>query len=503
MYTFATPLDRAVRTNPNGRAVFCEGHDLTYAELAARCRKLGGALKAMGLQKGDRVGVVGPNSAAYFELYFTVPACGYILVPVNSRLAGPEIRDVLDDAGVKVLFRDGDFPVPDSVEKVIAIPDEYNALVEAGEEIVLGEGVEEDDLAVLFYTSGTTGMAKGAMHTHKGLVLSGLHFMAAWPFGPDTCWMISSPMFHTGGILAVMSTVWGGGSHVILPAFDPEKALDLIQSEGVTHTLLVPTMLAAAARAQMANPRDVSSLRYLSHGAAPVSVETLRLAHDQFPQAELVHLYGTTETTPITAVLMHEERLFGTPQIKSCGQPAIGMELRILDPGTGEEAPANEIGELYVRGASVMEGYWGKEDDSASAIVDGWYKTGDLGFLDEGAHLFLVDRAKDMIVTGGENVYSVEVENALASHPSVHEVAVFGIPDPRWGEAVHAVVVTDVPVTSEELIAHCKSRIAGFKVPKTLEVSSNPLPKSAAGKILKRDLRDPFWASAGSQVSGS
>ncbi|MEP7159567.1 MAG: AMP-binding protein [Dermatophilaceae bacterium] len=503
MYTFATPLDRAVRTNPNARAVVCEGRELTYAELAVRCRKLGGALRSLGLNKGDRVGVVGPNSDRYFELYFTVPACGYILVPVNSRLAGPEIADVLEDAGAKVVFMEGDFPVPDCVERIIRVPDEYDALVEGAEEVTLGEDVHEDDLAVLFYTSGTTGLAKGAMHTHRGLLSSGLHFMAVWPFNPDTIWIVASPMFHTGGILAVMSTVWGAGTHVILPSFDPEKALDLIEKEKVTHTLLVPTMLAAAARAQAANPRDVSSLRYLSHGASPISVETLRLAHEQFPNAELVHLYGTTETTPITAVLAREEQLFDTPQIKSCGQPAIGMELRIVDPATGEERAPNDIGELYVRGASVMQGYWGKADDSSSAIINGWYKTGDLGYLDERSHLYLVDRAKDMIVTGGENVYSVEVENALASHPAVQEVAVFGIPHLRWGEAVHAVVVTSTEVTSDELIEHCRSRIAGFKMPKTLEVRSKQLPKSAAGKILKRDLRDPFWADTGSHVSGS
>lgn len=503
MYTFNTPLDRAVRMNPNGIAFVCEGQELTYTEFYERCRKLGGLLQSMGLSKGDRVGVVGLNSIPYAELYFTVPACGYILVPVNSRLAGREVHDVLADAGVKVLFREGDLPVPDCVEQVISLRDEYHDRVEASPQITLGEDVEEEDLAVLFYTSGTTGLAKGAMHTHRGLLMSGLHFMAAWPFDADTRWMIASPMFHTGGILAVMATVWGAGTHVLLPTFEPDKAIDLIADRGVTHTLLVPTMLAAAARAQKERPRDVSSLHYLSHGASPVSVETLRLAHEQFPNAELVHLYGTTETTPITAVLTHEELLFDSPQIKSCGQPAVGMELRILDADTGEEMEPNEIGELYVRGASVMKGYWGKESETDNAIVDGWYRTGDLGYLDESSHLYLVDRAKDMIVTGGENVYSVEVENALSSHPAVHEVAAFGVPDPRWGEAVQAVVVVLEPVTSEELIAHCKATIAGFKVPKAIEISSVPLPKSAAGKILKRVLRDPYWGGSGSQVSGS
>ena len=504
MYTFAAPLDRAERLNPTGRALVFEGRERTYAELAARCRRLAGALRDLGLAKGDRVGMVGPNSDRYFELYLAVPASGCVFVPVNSRLAPSEITAVLADAGARVVFMEGDFPVPEGVERVIRIPDEYEALLAASEEVELGEGVVEDDLAALFYTSGTTGLPKGAMHTHRGLISSGLHLMATWPFDVDTRWMIASPLFHTGGTLAIFSTLWHAGQHVLMPSFDARKAVQLIEDEKVTHTLLVPTMLAAATKEQLAHPRDVSSLRYLSHGASPISAETLHRAREAFPDAELMHISGTTETTPITTLLTHEERLLDTHLVGTCGQPAVGVQVRVVDTMSGSECGPSDVGELMVRSSSVMQGYWNKPEETANAFLDGWYRTGDLGYRDGASNIFLVDRAKDMIVTGGENVYSVEVENALASHPAVDEVAVFGVPDAKWGEAVHAVVVVvQDSVTEEELIEHCRRHIAGFKVPKSIDLRQAALPKSAAGKILKRDLREPFWAGQTVQVSGS
>ena len=217
-----------------------------------------------------------------------------------------------------------------------------------------------------------------------------------------------------------------------------------------------------------------------------------------------MHIYGTTETTPITTLLTHEERLLDTHLVGTCGQPAVGVQVRVVDTMSGSECGPSDVGELMVRSSSVMQGYWNKPEETANAFLDGWYRTGDLGYRDGASNIFLVDRAKDMIVTGGENVYSVEVENALASHPAVDEVAVFGVPDAKWGEAVHAVVVVvQDSVTEEELIEHCRRHIAGFKVPKSIDLRQAALPKSAAGKILKRDLREPFWAGQTVQVSGS
>ena len=501
MYTFAQPLTRALTTAPGACAVVCQDTRRTYAELGARCRRLGGAMRKLGLAPGDRVGVVALNSDRYLELYLGLPATGYVLVPVNSRLAPAEMRAILDDAGVSVVFTDAEYPGAAGVSQVLTMPGDYEDLIATADEVPLGEGVTENDLAALFYTSGTTGAAKGAMHTHRSLVSSGLHFMATWPFDRQTRWLVASPMFHTGGILATLATVWAGGTHVIMPRFDPDLAVDLIEREAVTHTLLVPTMLAMAAGAQLARPRDVSSLRYLSHGASPISSETLRRTREAFPGAELLHVYGTTETTPITTLLPHEERILDTPLIRSCGRPAVGVEMRIVDDAMAG-LPPGAIGQLTVRGPSVMAGYWRKPEATAEVMRGDWYLTGDLGYMDEESHVFLVDRAKDMIVSGGENIYSTEVEDALGSYPGVEEVAVFGVPDPRWGEAVYAVVFSSQQVTAEELAAHCRERIAGFKVPRRIEVCTGPLPKSAAGKILKRKLREPHWAGQHAQIAG-
>jgi long-chain acyl-CoA synthetase len=507
VYTFDLPLSRALATAAGSCAVVCQDNRRTYAELGSRCRRLAGALRAQGLVPGDRVGVIGLNSDRYLELYLGVPAAGFVLVPVNSRLAPAEMRAILADAGVSILFADADYPGAADVKQVLTMPGDYEDLIAAAgaaEEADEADQVRpaENDLAALFYTSGTTGAAKGAMHTHRTLVASALHFMATWPFDQRTRWLIASPMFHTGGIIGTLATVWAGGTHIIMPRFDADLAVDLIEREAVTHTLLVPTMLAAAAAAQLARPRDVSTLRYLSHGASPISAETLRRARSAFPQAELLHVYGTTEATPVTTFLPHEELILDTPRIRSCGQPATGVELRIVDnEGQGEVKPGT-VGDILVRSASVMAGYWQKPEATAEVMRGDWYLTGDLGYRDDEGYLYLVDRAKDMIVSGGENVYSTEVEDALASHPAVEEVAVFGVPDPRWGESVYAVVSVRQPVTAEELIAHCRQRIAGFKVPRHVDLLSEPLPKSAAGKILKRELREPHWAGQHTQVSG-
>jgi long-chain acyl-CoA synthetase len=501
MYTFALPLNRALGTAAGSCAVVCQDNRRTYAELGLRCRRLAGALRTLGLAPQDRVGVIGLNSDRYLELYLGVPAAGFVLVPVNSRLAPEEMRAILDDAGVNLLFADADYPGAAGVGQVLTMPRDYEDLIAAADEVPLGVGVAEDDLAALFYTSGTTGAAKGAMHTHRSLVSSALHFMATWPFDRQTRWLVASPMFHTGGIIGTLATVWGGGTHVIMPRFDPELAVDLIEREAVTHTLLVPTMLAAAAGAQLARPRNVSSLRYLSHGASPVSAETLRRARRAFPEAEMLHVYGTTEATPITTLLPHEELVFDTPRIRSCGQPAIGVEVRVV-ASSGAEVPPGTVGEIMVRSASVMAGYWKKPEETAEVMRGQWYLTGDLGYRDEDSFIYLVDRVKDMIVSGGENIYSTEVEDALSSHPAVEEVAVFGVPDPRWGEAVYAVVYSRQQVAPEELTGHCREQIAGFKAPRNIELRAEPLPKSAAGKILKRDLREPHWAGQQTRVSG-
>jgi long-chain acyl-CoA synthetase len=389
------------------------------------------------------------------------------------------------------------------VEHVIDLEADYEALLADAAPGAFPDDLPADVVAGLFYTGGTTGAAKGVMLTHRNLTANALHFQVSFPFRPDTRWLIAAPLFHAAGSIAVLAMVWHGGCQVVLPAFDPGAALDLIEAEEVTATLMVPTMLAALTEEQLARPRDVARLRLISHGGAPIATETLRRAHGAFPEAELMHIYGTTETAPIATVLPHEERMLDEPQARSCGQPAVGVEVTIFDPADGEMAAVGTVGEVAIRGDNVMAGYWNKPEASAAALIGGWYRSGDLGYMDDHAFLYLVDRAKDMIVTGGENVYSFEVEEALYRHGAVLEAAVFGIPDEHWGEAVHAVVVPRVDVDEAELLRHCRALIAGYKVPKRIELRSEPLPKSAAGKVLKRQLRAPYWAGREAMVAGA
>jgi long-chain acyl-CoA synthetase len=303
------------------------------------------------------------------------------------------------------------------------------------------------------------------MLTHRNLVANAMHFMSCWRFDEEMRWLVVAPMFHAAGTIGVLATIWAGGEHVILPGFDPGTVLDTIEDEEITAILVVPTMLAALIQEQRRQPRDVSSLRLLSHGASPVATKVLQDARRAFPNASLLHIYGATETSPILTLLPEEERWIDTDRARSCGRPAVGIELEVVD-ARRRPLGVGRIGEVRVRGANVTQGYWNKPEETSAALGDGWYLTGDLGYLDSAGYLFLVDRAKDMIVTGGENVYSSEVEEALYHHPAVAEAAVFGLPDERWGEAVSAAILARSEVTEDELVSHCRPLIAGYKIPR-------------------------------------
>jgi long-chain acyl-CoA synthetase len=504
MTTMIGPLRRAVQAAPDAVAARCGEIEVTYAQTWERARRLVGALRELGVRDGDRVAVVGRNCHRYLELYQAVPGAGMVLVPLNHRHTAAELAYALEDSGSRVLFAASGIDCPPGVvDHVIDLDDGYEALLAAAPAPEFPDELAPETMAGLFYTGGTTGASKGVILTHRNLVANAWHFQAQVAFRPETCWLVAAPLFHAAGSIAVLATVWHGGRQVMLPVFDPAAALHLIETQRVTATLLVPTMLAALAEEQLARPRDVSSLRLLSHGGSPVATETLRRAHQAFPEAELMHLYGTTETAPIATIMAHEETLLDTPQARSCGQSAIGVEVRVLDEETDGTAAPGVVGEVLIRGENVMAGYWNKADDTAAAMRDGWYRTGDLGYMDERSFLYLVDRAKDMIVSGGENVYSTEVEDVLYRHPAVLEAAVFAIPDARWGEAVHAVVVPRGEVAEAELLAHCRGAIADYKIPKRIELSTEPLPKSGAGKVLKRELRAPYWSGHESVVGGA
>jgi long-chain acyl-CoA synthetase len=493
MMTMLDALKRARQTARNRTATICDGRRRTWGEVYDRCERLVGGLRALGLEDGDRVAILAANSDTYVEAYLALPSAGLAIVPLNTRHAEPELRYALEDSGARVLLTDRDpGALASIVERVIRIPDGVEALLAGATPAPFDDRVTSETVAGLFYTGGTTGASKGVVLQHRSLVTNAIMWLWLAGTTDEDVVAIFAPIFHAAGSLPVLPAAWTGATLAIVPAFDPNGVLDLFVREGVTQCLGVPTMIAAMNDAQLAKPRDLSRFRTLTHGGSPIATEILRRAHAAFPTTELVELYGTTELGPLATCLRHEERHLDDELARSCGQPLIGAEIRILALD-GRELPPGEVGEVVVRGPNVMREYWNKPEQTAAVLKNGWYQTGDLGRMDENGYVFLVDRAKDMIVTGGENVYSTEVEDALYRHPAVLEAAVFGIPDDRWGESVHAVVVPRAHVTPDELIAFCRERIAGYKVPKSIDLRSDPLPKSGPGKILKRELRAPFW----------
>ena len=418
-----------------------------------------------------------------------VPSCRS-----NTRWAEPELAYATKDAGAKVLICDRDpGGLADLVDRVIRLDTgEYETMLAAAAESE--PAIAPDTLAGLFYTGGTTGESKGVMLTHANLMANAVHTQLAQPILIDDRYLTVAPMFHAAGVYSAAVLPLVGATNVVLPAFDPVSTLDTIEAEAITCLIAVPAMLAAMCETQAVSPRDMSKLRWLAHGASPVALEVLRKAADLFG-CELIHLYGATELSPLATIFRHEERFLDDPRAKSCGQSAPGVDIRILSE-SGHDLPAGEPGEVAVRGPNVMVGYWNKPEQTNGVLVDGsWYLSGDVGLVDDEGYLFLVDRAKDMIVTGGENVYCTEVEDALYTHPAVLEATVFGIPDEQWGEAVHAVVVPrdGAPIDESELIAHCRGKIAGYKTPKSIAFQADELPKSGPGKVLKRVLRQPYW----------
>jgi long-chain acyl-CoA synthetase len=494
MMTLADPIEHARRCFGERVAVVDGDRSFTYADLADRCRRLAAGLAVLGVHRGDRVALLSANGHRYLEAFFGLPAAGVVLVPLNTRLASAELAHIIEHGGARVLITDRDAgPIEAMVEHVVQIADGYEQLLDNVAAVPAVGAVSPDDIAALFYTGGTTGSPKGVMLTHGNLVANAFNKIVACSLTGEDVFLGAPAMFHVAGIAPLTGLAWLGGRTVTAPMFDPALCLDLIAQHRVTIFLPVPTMLAALVVEQRERPRDVSSLRMLGHAGSPIAAELIRQAHDVFPDTELAQFYGATETSSVVTRLRHEEATVGTDLAGSCGQPAVGVAVRTVRTD-GTDCVPGEVGEVLARSNAVTIGYWDNPAATADALRDGWYHTGDLGYLNDRNYLFVVDRAKDMIVTGAENVYSVEVEDALYRHPAVAEAAVFGVPDETWGEAVHAIVVAHpgASVTGDELRIHCRSLIAGYKVPKVIEISPDALPKSGPGKILKRILRDRY-----------
>ncbi len=498
--TFVHTIRRAVAIAPDREALVCGQDRLTYRQFDARLRRLNGLLSSIDLAPGDRVAVLSFNSIPFIELYCGISMGGWAQVPLNFRWAEAELAYALEDSGARVLFCDRDpGALSDLVERVIRIDlGEYDQAVNRAEEVEFDDrAVDEHDLAGLFYTGGTTGVSKGVMLTHRNLIANAWNMQVTQPMTGDDRYLIVAPMFHAAGSVSVLQSILVGATQVVLPAFDAGTMLDLIQNEHITQTLGVPTMVAATVEEQLVRPREVSNFKVYAHGGSPIAMEVVRRGVLAFPGTQFLHLYGATETSPIISGLVDEVERLGTEREKSAGQSVIGCEI-VIRGIDGQPLPAGQPGEVTIRGANVMAGYWNKPEQTEAALRDGWYWSGDVGKLDQEGFLFLLDRSKDMMISGGENIYCTEVEDALYTHPAILEATVFGIPSERWGEAVHAVVVLrpGSEADESELIDHCRSTIAHYKAPRSIAFSVDPLPKSGPGKVLKRQLRAPHWANS-------
>ncbi|MFF3493266.1 long-chain fatty acid--CoA ligase [Streptomyces sp. NPDC002795] len=498
-------LHRALQQAPDRPMTICGDRVRTTREVVDRVSRLAAAFQGIGVREDDRVGLLALNSDVHQEFFFANWWMGAVAHPLNTRWSAAEIAYALTDSGTEVLLVDDSFAAlgPELLERAEGLhtlvhcgsgptPDgmlDYEALI-AGFEPVPDIRRGGDKAVFLLYTGGTTGTPKGVTVTDRGLQTSMLSSLVMTQASiPDGVNLLTAPLFHIGALTGWYTQNLVGGTLVFLPSFTPDGVLEAIQKHGVTTTTLVPVMVQMVCNHPEFASYDTSSVRRITYGGAGSPESLLRLVMECFPQARFTQGYGMTETS-VLSVLVHEDHVRGGPRLRSAGRATPCIELAVVGPD-GLPVPTGEVGEVVTRGDHVMAGYWGKPQLTAEALRGGWMHTGDCGYLDDDGYLYIVDRLKDMIITGGENVYSAEVENALAAHPAVAECAVIGVPDEHWGERVHAVIVlrSGATVTAEEIRSHAKTLIAGYKAPRSVEFVET-LPLSPAGKILKRQLRN-------------
>ncbi len=476
-----------------------------------RVSRLAAGLKSTGIEEGDRVAVLSLNSDRYLEAYLAVAWAGAVIVPLNIRWSRGELEHALSDCRPGILMVDGTFAAigADLAKSLTglkllyadegAAPDgmaSYEALI--GQNASIPDAMRtSSDLAAIFYTGGTTGRSKGVMLTHGNIMASAMSTLGDGLFSGDVRYLHTAPMFHIANGVAMFSLFLRGGVNIIIPSFVPETVMETIESEGVTHTIFIPTMIQMLVDHPDFGSYDLSSLSDIVYGASPVSEALLDRASHKFPEVRFTQCYGMTELSPLATILQwidHTGRAREKGRHRSAGQATLCAEVRVVDE-SGKDVPNGTVGEVVVYGDNVMMGYWEMPDATENAVVDGWMHTGDCGYMDDDGFVFLVDRMKDMIISGGENVYSVEVENALSKHPAVAQCAVIGIPHDCLGETVHAEVIRKegTTVTPDELIGFCKSLIAGYKCPRSIVIRNAPMPLSGAGKVLKSELRKPYW----------
>ena len=510
-------IERAARLNPMGTATSYNGRQHNWSEVRDHIARLAGALQAFGLAEGDRVAILSLNSDRYYESIFAIPWAGYCVVPLNTRWALPENKYALADSGSRILLFDDTFAEQagellselDALSVAIYMGDgdcpswaqSYAKLVADNAPVVASER-GDSDMAGIFYTGGTTGFPKGVMQSHRAIWASAIGSLPEFGMDRNSIYLHVAPMFHMADLAGGMGTTACCANNVILQSFDPEQVLQTFSEEKISHVLLVPAMIKMILNHPNVATADLSSLETLIYGASPMPVATLEQCQALWPELGLVQAYGQTEMAPIITLLSKDDHSCGGERLKSAGRPTAVTDIRIVDE-QGNDCPPGISGEIAARGPHAMIGYWNKPEETANAMINGWILTGDAGYFDDSGYLYIVDRVKDMVVSGGENVFTTEVENAVISHEAVQDVAVIGIPHDEWGEAVHAIVILQagMSVSEEELIAHCRELIAGYKLPRSVTFRDEALPLSGAGKVLKTELRTPFWEGRNRQVN--
>jgi acyl-CoA synthetase (AMP-forming)/AMP-acid ligase II len=487
-------------------------HHATFEQHGDRVLRLADAMHTeLGLERGDRFAVMAANGHQYLELYHAGFLGAGIVNPLNLRLAGKELQFILADSGTEVVFVDAIFAdhfarniaeVRDDLplRHVVLIGDadaphdmRYEDLIATGRAITPPEPAEEDP-AVLMYTGGTTGLPKGVLLDQRAELLNLYHIGMTVGFHDRRVYLHQTPMFHAASMGAVLGIPVTGGQSTFVPLFDPGPVMDIIEQYQVDWTVMVPTMIAMLFAHPDFRPERLASLSDLVYGASPMPAGLLDRLQSLLPHTGLWQGYGMTECSSVLTFLTDEDHRTGGPRLRSAGRPMMGVGVTILDK-EGRPVERGRNGEICARAGNFMQKYWHRPEVTEAAFEGGWYHTGDEGHVDADGYVYLVDRVKDMIVTGGENVYSVEVENAISSHPAVDQVAVIGIPHPIWGEQVHAIVVlrSGFETTAQELQDHARLSIANYKVPKSVEFRTEAIPLSGALKPLKRELRRPYW----------
>jgi fatty-acyl-CoA synthase len=530
--------DRGKRLG-NALAYEFEGRQTSFAEFDIRTNRVANALIAIAVKPGARIAYLGKNSDIYFELLMGAMKANVVMAPVNWRLAGPEVAFIVEDCKAPVLFVGPEFitqvrniklQLP-SVRAVITTEggapewQDFTAWRDAQSSDDPKVPISPNDIAIQLYTSGTTGKPKGAMLSHanflnaiqlytsgnagnpKGAILNLVQTgneaeRPDWnKWSTDDVSLVAMPIFHIGGSGWGVVGLYHGARGVIAREFDPTKVLDFFEQSGITKLFMVPAAMQFVVRQKRARQVDFSRLKYMFYGASPIPAALLKECIEVF-KCGFVQMYGMTETTGTIVALPPEDHVEGLDRMRSAGKALPGIELAILD-ADGKRLPPGEVGEIATRSGSNMVGYWNLPEATAKTLdSDGWLRTGDAGYMDKDGYLYIHDRIKDMIISGGENIYPAEVESAICDHPDVAEAAVIGIPDDKWGEAVKAIVVMKPgkSASATDIINFTRERIAGFKTPKSVDFLE-ALPRNPSGKILRRNLRDPYWAGKDRQVN--